>query len=332
MEQLLEQAQLVGSPDEGRLRRRASVAAAQLGHDPDRTPGRDREGLPLELLLGHRVEDDRPRRGPARRLADEHAAGRSGALEAGCGVDDVTGDDALARRAHGHSTLARRDPSPGGKAEPERANPFDKLQRRSHRPFGVILLRNGRAPDRHHGVADELLNGPAMPADHGTRQVDVARERVADLLRVPVLGKRREADEVDEQDRDQAALRDRTTRRRRGARRSRSALDGLHHLERPAACPAEPIGGITEEAAGRTGGIKQAAAARTEPVPGLALGTTAGTGHDDCLTKADRGSVVHGCGDGSPCQHQDHRRHRYPGVRRPSLRLDGRLCQSRSAI
>ena len=97
------------------------------------------------------------------------------------------------------------------RTEPERANPFDKLQRRSHRPLGVILLSDRRAPDCHHGVADELLNGPAVPADHGTRQVDVTRERVADLLRVPVLGERREADEVDEQDRDQAALRDRTS-------------------------------------------------------------------------------------------------------------------------
>jgi hypothetical protein len=45
-----------------------------------------------------------------------------------------------------------------------------------------------------------------VEGDHLGGGVEVAREELADRLRVAVLGERREADEVGEQDRDEATL------------------------------------------------------------------------------------------------------------------------------
>jgi hypothetical protein len=60
-----------------------------------------------------------------------------------------------------------------------------------------------------NGVADVLLDGPAVAADHIGAQLEVARQGVTHLLGVALFGKRREADDVREQDGDQPALGDR---------------------------------------------------------------------------------------------------------------------------
>jgi truncated hemoglobin YjbI len=49
------------------------------------------------------------------------------------------------------------------------------------------------------GVADELLDHPAVSADHASRQGEVVGEELADLFRVTSLAERREADEVHEE-------------------------------------------------------------------------------------------------------------------------------------
>ena len=73
--------------------------------------------------------------------------------------------------------------------------------------LGVVLVGGRRAPDGHHGIADELLDRAAVALDDVAREVEVARQRVADVFRVALLGERREADEVREQDADELALR-----------------------------------------------------------------------------------------------------------------------------
>jgi len=65
------------------------------------------------------------------------------------------------------------------------------------------------SPDRHHGVADELLDGAAVAADHVTCQVEVSGEELAGVLGIPPFRERGEPDEVGEQDRDESALSDR---------------------------------------------------------------------------------------------------------------------------
>ena len=82
----------------------------------------------------------------------------------------------------------------------------DEVERRAHRPLGVVLVRDRRAPDRHHRVADELLDRAAVALDQRAARVEVAREQLAHLLGVAALGQRREADEVGEEHRDEPPL------------------------------------------------------------------------------------------------------------------------------
>ena len=74
-------------------------------------------------------------------------------------------------------------------------------ERRAHRALGVVLVRDRRAEDGHHRVADELLDRAAVPLDLGAQLRVVRRERRADVLRVEPLGACRRADEVGEEDR-----------------------------------------------------------------------------------------------------------------------------------
>ena len=43
------------------------------------------------------------------------------------------------------------------------------LERRRHRALGIVTVRLGKPEDGHHGVADELLEGAAVRADHSPR-------------------------------------------------------------------------------------------------------------------------------------------------------------------
>ena len=51
--------------------------------------------------------------------------------------------------------------SPGCSA----AHGVDQLERGADGALGVVLVRDRRAPDRHDRVADELLDGAAVPLD-----------------------------------------------------------------------------------------------------------------------------------------------------------------------
>jgi len=41
-------------------------------------------------------------------------------------------------------------------------NGCDQVERCAHSALGVVLLRDRRPPHRHHGIADELLDGAAV--------------------------------------------------------------------------------------------------------------------------------------------------------------------------
>ena len=90
----------------------------------------------------------------------------------------------------------------------------------------------GRSPDRHHRVADELLDRAAVERDQPAARVEVARQKLAHLLGVARLRERREADEVGEEHRDEPAL-------RRQAPPARAGGCGL--AERRAAFAAERV-------------------------------------------------------------------------------------------
>ena len=208
----MKQAQVLLAPDERGLKLVAAARAATLRNDPQRAPRADALGLALHRQLAQRLIRDRAVSRPIRPLADEDAVGRSATLQARRHVDDVAGDHALADRAQGHRGLAGgdartdREPRRVRICEREGADHVDELERRSDRALGVILVGGGRAPHGDHGVADELLDDPAVPLHHARRALEVAVERLAHGLRVRSFREPGEADEVDEQDTDETAL------------------------------------------------------------------------------------------------------------------------------
>ena len=146
------------------------------------------------------------RGGALRRFADEDASRRRRGLEPCCGVDEVAGDHALVRRADGHGRLAGQDPGACLDACAERRHGVDEVEGGADGQLGIVLVSGRRAPDGHDRIADELLDGAAVAADHVAGKVEVAGQRVADVLRVALLGEWREADQIREQDCYQLAL------------------------------------------------------------------------------------------------------------------------------
>jgi hypothetical protein len=56
--------------------------------------------------------------------------------------------------------------------------------RRPNRSEGVVLVETGDTENGHHGVSDELLDGPAVPLDHGGHLVEVPPHHAPEGLRI----------------------------------------------------------------------------------------------------------------------------------------------------
>src|ERR687892_314790 len=96
-------------------------------------------------------------------------------------IDCVARSDAFAgarRRVERDDCLARRD---GDAYTGERVA---DLERGPHRSLGVVLVRDGRAEHRHHGVADVLLERPAEPLELLAHPRDLRPDRGAHVLRI----------------------------------------------------------------------------------------------------------------------------------------------------
>ena len=65
----------------------------------------------------------------------------------------------------------------------------------------MIGLRHRRAEERHHAVADELVEGAAGGENRLDRQVEEGIQQLRGLLRSRVLGERGESDQVGEEHR-----------------------------------------------------------------------------------------------------------------------------------
>ena len=85
-------------------------------------------------------------------------------------------------------------------------DPVADRERRANRPLGIVLVSGRRAEERHHRVADELLDRPAAPLELRAQPRVVRLEHGAHVLGVELLGPRREADEVGEEDGHDLAL------------------------------------------------------------------------------------------------------------------------------
>ena len=55
---------------------------------------------------------------------------------------------------------------------------------RADRPERVVVVDRGDAEDRHDRVADELLDRPAVPLEHGARHLEVARHHPLEDFRI----------------------------------------------------------------------------------------------------------------------------------------------------
>ena len=137
----------------------------------DRLPDGNRGRLPLRrdrLVLAIRK---RRRRRPVGRLVDENSVHRRSRLEPRGRVDDV---------ARGHPlSLARPGAEPyerlaGRDGDPELElllfdDPVADREGRADGALGVVLVRGGSAEQRHHGVADELLDRSAVAFELGAK-------------------------------------------------------------------------------------------------------------------------------------------------------------------
>ncbi len=142
-------------------------------------------------------------------LADEDAVDRRGRLQAGRGVDHVARGHPLALRRPGaerDQRLARVDGDPQLELVPLLRHPVADRERRAHRALGVVLVRGRSAEERHHRVADELLDGAAEALELPAQVRVVRGEQAADVLGIELLGAGGEADEIGEEHRHDLAL------------------------------------------------------------------------------------------------------------------------------
>ena len=209
VEELLAELQLPLAADERRLQPLRFQLPAQAGDDPQRPPQRDRLRLSLQLVLaGTLVDDCLLGRAPGR-LPGEHGPRLRRRLDPrGC-VDEIAGDHPLALGADRHRGLPRQHAGARLQRRIEIRDRGDQLERCADGPLAVGLGRDGRPPDRHHCIADELLDRAAVPGDERAREVEVAGQQLARVFGVSSFRCGREPHEVDEEDGNEAPLRGR---------------------------------------------------------------------------------------------------------------------------
>ena len=163
--------------------------------------------LPFRFDRSRCRELERSRDGRDGALAGEHLARLRSLLEPIGDVDDVS--------CHEGPSLVRDadDDVPGvhSDAEPELAveeTPHPLLHRECgmQRALGVVLERGRSAEHRHHGVACELLDGPARPLDLLAHCVVERLEARPHALRIAIAGVLGRADQVGEENGDELAL------------------------------------------------------------------------------------------------------------------------------
>ena len=276
VEQILDLAQLAVAADERRLQPLRLQRRRPPRDDAQRAPQRRLTLLALELEAARGLVDDRALGRPPRRLADEDRSGLRHRLHARRGVDEIAGHHPLADRgcvdrglAREHACARPQAVDPGLLAQ--RLHRRDEIERRTNGSLGVVLRRHRRPPDRHDGVADELLHDAAVKPDEPPAGVEVAREELPHLLRVARLRKRREAHQVGEEHRDEPPFRDRRLRWGGGAAAGGRAASAVPQS------PQKRSSGLVWSAAGRALELdREGLAAADAELPSLAVLASAG--------------------------------------------------------
>ena len=125
----------------------------------------------------------------ARRVASPTSTVPGSAADwiAGGRVDEIAGDHPLAVGAEGDRGLAGEHTGASSERRVEVGHGGDEVEGGANGALGVVLLGDRRAPDRHHGVADELLDGAAVALDDRPRGLEVAGQELARVLGVARL-------------------------------------------------------------------------------------------------------------------------------------------------
>ena len=167
------------------------------------------QGERLDLLDLDVVADER-----VRECADEDLALPRRLLQPGGDVHGVTGDEPLAARRIARHDLSRVHAGAVGQLHPVHLLELgvQVLERGLHacsRSDGakrVVLVEPWQPEDGHHGVADELLDHPAVPFELRPHRVEVPRHHLAQCLRVERLAEARRPLQVGEDDRHDLAM------------------------------------------------------------------------------------------------------------------------------
>ncbi len=177
-------------PTRGESKRRSAAAVETV------TSRHAGHGLTLALqrqrLDGLRL--DRVSSQAQSRLAEQGLTGLRGLLQPRGNVDGVTRrEPLLGARDH----LAATDADPPLDAELGQGQLH--LRRCLERAHCIVFVHGRQPEDRHHGVADELLDDAAMALDDRLHALEIAREQRTERLRVERLAERRRTGDVAKQ-------------------------------------------------------------------------------------------------------------------------------------
>ena len=193
--------------------RRAGLLGSLSGESDDLFGGPrfDRLFATFDDERAERLVAHDPAGGLVGERADDHLTGACRGLEAARGVHDVAHGRVLAGGAHRsdqHLAGVHAHSHLGADAQvlAEGGERALHLERRPHRPLGVVLVGDGRAEQGHDGVSDDLVDLAAERGHVGDEPFEAPVDQVLHVLGVGRLGERGEPDEVGEQDRGDAAL------------------------------------------------------------------------------------------------------------------------------
>ena len=169
------------------------------GQGPDYQRRAHRGVLPLQAQRWHFGEHEPALGGRARPRADDDRHRLGGGLQTRRRVHHVARGKPVVLCGVADEGLARLDGHPDLQSDLVRADPLDDVQGRPDRAFGIVLVREWKAEQRRHGVADELLDGPAVTLDRLARQPVVTAQQPVDLFRIRPLGQLCRPDQIAEQ-------------------------------------------------------------------------------------------------------------------------------------
>ena len=209
LDQRAQERQLGLAADERPERAPAAAVRPDRRHPLDGVGG-DRAGPALDPQRTRRDGARERLDGPEGALAHQDLARLSGLLQARGQVDRLAGDQEVAAGARAGDDEAGVDPDPQvhahvaplGQAGQARAH----HDRRPHRPLGVVLVRGRHPEHRHHGVADELLDGAAVGLGRARELVVEIAQEAAQRLGVHAGRKLRRSGQIGEEDGGELAL------------------------------------------------------------------------------------------------------------------------------